>query len=138
MTITIAYIVRILGDQIETDRHGVLTCSDVDCLNDLKFYSRRKEPVTLGFDESSRRIRSVSSAPSDALIALSPRDVSASRIVVQLMKRPSMLYLDKSHPRFDVIYEQLHRALIEKTWVILGVLPGDDQIEDVRSGAAEK
>jgi len=138
MTIKIAYIVRIVGDQIETDRNGVLTCRDVDFLNDLRLYSSRKMPVTLGFDETSRSIQSVSSAPKDALIMLSPRDVSESRIGVQLMKRPSLLYLDKSNPRFDVLYNQLQQALIEKKWVILGVLPGDNQVQDVRSQDAGK
>ncbi|MCX7097734.1 MAG: hypothetical protein NTV43_07505 [Methylococcales bacterium] len=132
MNIKIAYILQIVGDQVQTDRNGTLNCTNADFLNDLSFYSSRKIPVTLSFDETNRSIQSVSSAPVDALIVLSQKESPETQITVQLLKRPTLLYLNKSNPRFNELYEQLYQALIEKKQVLIGILPGSNQVEDVR------
>lgn len=132
VSIKVAFIIGVLGNQVETDRHGVLTCADVDMLHELSAYSRRQRPATLVFDGSRLAITLVSSAPTDLVVALSPRESAGEAVAVQLMKRPTLLYLRKSHARFDEFYGQLQRALAGKKQVAFGVMPGSDQIEDIR------
>jgi len=53
-------------------------------------------------------------------------------VAVSLLKRPTMLYLSRSHVRFKPLYALLQRALKEKKIVTVGTLPGDMEVEDVR------
>jgi hypothetical protein len=131
-TRAVAFILRVANGLVETDSFGTLKCDDNEMLRDLSFYSSRRLPATLVFDKNSKRIASVSSAPTDVIVALSPKASSEQQVTVQLMMRPSVLHLHRSNPRFDQLYELLRDAFTSKHRVHLGVLAGDDAIEDVR------
>jgi hypothetical protein len=133
----VTFILKISNGQVETDSFGSLKSSDSDMLRDLSFYSSRRLPATIAFDRQSGRIASVSSAPTDVIVALSPKAPSEQQVAVQLTMRPSVLYLHKSNPRFDQLYDLLKEALASKRRVHLGVLAGDDVIEDVRIEATK-
>jgi len=125
-------IVHLSEKAVETDRDGILECSDSYMRSDLAFYFKHRFPVSIEFDISTRRITSVSSAPTDILVSLSPADGQEGPVAVSLLKRPTMLYLSRSHVRFKPLYALLQRALKEKKIVAVGTLPGDMEVEDVR------
>lgn len=131
-TVAVSFILGIKGEQVETDKFGTLKCPDRDMLRDLSFYFSRRAPVTIEFAKESGQIASVSSAPTDLIVVLSPRTSAEPRVAVHLRKRPTLLYLEKSNPRFDQLYGVLQEAFTQKLQVHLGVLAGDNIIEDVR------
>jgi hypothetical protein len=138
MTIAVSFIVRINGEQVETDKFGTLKCSDRAMLQDLSFYFSNRAPVTIEFDKKSGQIASVSSAPTDVLVVLSPKTSAEPRVAVHLRKRPTVLYLEKSNPRFEQLYALLQEAFTQKRQVHLAVLAGDSLIEDVRIEVAKQ
>jgi hypothetical protein len=131
-TCAVTFILKVSNGQVETDSVGTLRTNDSGILKDLSFYSSRKQPVTVAFDRESGRIASVSSAPTDLVVGISSTTTSDQRVGVQLMLRPSLLYLYKSNPRFDQLYSIVNTAAAEKRRVHFGVLAGNDVIEDVR------
>jgi hypothetical protein len=78
---------------------------------------------------ASREVSAVGSAPCDLIVSVVP---GPARIQVQLMKRPSLLYLESNHPRFADLMRALLEAKSRKKEVNIGVLPGSASIEDVR------
>lgn len=131
-TIAVSLILRINGEQVETDKFGMLKCSDPELLRVISFYLSHREPMTIEFEKESRQITSVASAPTDIMVVLSPKTSTEPRVAVHLLKRPTALYLEKSNPRFEELYALLQEAFTEKRQVYLGVLAGDSIIEDVR------
>ena len=134
----VAFILSMRNGEVETDSFGKLKCSDSAMLRDLSFYSSRRQPATVVFEKGSRRITSVSSAPTDKVVSISARTPVEEKIAVQLMMRPTLLFLRTSNARFEEFYDMLKKAVAEKRRVHLGVLPGDDVIEDVRVEAVKQ
>jgi hypothetical protein len=125
-------VLNIRDDKVETDRAGVLLCSDPQMLRDLAFYLSRRLPASLEFDEATRRISAVGSAPIDVLISVSPANSGTDRIAVHLIKRPTLLYLSKANSRFAELHALLESAASQKKLIAVGVLPAGSLVEDVR------
>jgi len=130
----VTMIVRLFDKAVETDGEGNLVCDDPDMLSDLAFYAKRRLPVSVEFDTNTRRITSVSSAPNSSKFFFAPVEGPRDRITLELLWRPTQLYLRKDHPRFHELYSRLQQAEKEKRGIALGVLPGGYEIEDVRIG----
>jgi hypothetical protein len=86
--------------------------------------------ASIEYDTLTREVSAVGSSPRDAVMSLSPGPTAVS---VQLMKRPSLLTLDRKHPRFDELMRVLEDAKAAGKEVSLGLLPGASRIEDVRA-----
>lgn len=125
-------VLNIHDGQVEADRAGALLCSDPAMLRDLAFYQSRHLPASLEYDEATRRISAVGSAPVDLVLAVSMVRDEAPRLTVQLMRRPTLLYLSKTNNRFAELYSLLETAVSRKKPVAIGVLPAGSAIEDVR------
>ena len=54
----------------------------------------------------------------------------AGRVKVQLLLRPTLVWLDGAHPRFAELLGVLEKAMISGTWVCVSVR--DPIVEDVR------
>jgi hypothetical protein len=132
MTIAVIFILRINGEHVETDKFGTLKCTDRNMLQDLSFYFSHRAPVTIEFAKESGQIASVGSSPTDLILVVSPKTSAEPRVMVHLLKRPTLLYLERSNPRFDQLYGLLQEAFMQKRQVHLGVLAGGSIIEDVR------
>jgi hypothetical protein len=132
LTTRVTFIFRVADALVETDVFGTLRCTDSDMLRDLSFYWNSRLPATIAFDEERGRIASVSSAPTDVIVALSPRTSFESCVTVQLRALPTVLYLGKSNSEFKFFYSVLQASLAHESQVHLAVLPGDNVIEDVR------
>lgn len=117
------------GGTVKTDVMGVLTVE------------RRKEWTTLemGF---IRGWAMCVKADAGVVAATWPADVDGvravgglsdpgERIVIDLMKRQTFLYLDRTAPGFRARYQQLETAYRTKVTVAVAVAPGGDLIEDV-------
>lgn len=127
-------IVRLLDKGVETDHDGFLACDDRHMLSDLAFYFKHRAPVSLEFDATTRRVTSVSGAETSSAFWLGPVDAALDRVSIQLLMRPTLLYLRKDHPKFEELYSRLRQAEKEKQGIALGMLPGNYEIEDVRIG----
>jgi hypothetical protein len=118
---------------VVTDRSGELVLADPQWLDAVRYLHARKLPASVQYDPATRVVTSVSSAPADIVLALGPVEGQDRAVMVHLMKRPTLLHLDRAHPRFTELYSQIETAQRSKQVIALGVLPGDSNIEDVRA-----
>ena len=71
-------------------------------------------------------------ADTDRVRAVGSLSDPGERLAIDLMKRQTILYLNRSDPRFRRLYAQLVDAVKTGVPVSVAVAPGDELIEDVR------
>jgi hypothetical protein len=128
----INWVSGVNNGHVESDVSGVLNCSDPALLRDLEFYSSHHLPASVAFDEATRQISAVASAPVDLLLAVSAPDSASPWVSVQLLKRPTLLRLSRSNDRFAELLSLLRDAANRKVPVAIGLWPADNEIQDVR------
>jgi hypothetical protein len=92
------------------------------------------EPVVIESDRDSQSLQRTYYPVFDTIIAISDPGSEADTVMVQTMKRPTLLYLRKDHPRFVALFQLLRQAYEQRmTGVEAGVAvrPGDQEILDV-------
>jgi hypothetical protein len=128
----INWVSGINNGHVESDVSGVLKCSDPTLLRDLEFYASHHLPASVAFDEATRQITAVTSAPVDLLLAVSDPDPASPWVSVQLLKRPTLLRLSRSNDRFAELLSLLRDAANRKVPVAIGLRPAGNEIQDVR------
>ena len=114
---------------VVTDASGPLHVLEKTQLDNLARLKAAKSFASIAYDTTTRNITAVGSSPRDNVLAVTN---GATEAAVQLMKRPSLLRLATSHPRFLEIIARLEEARTSGREINIGVLPGSVQIEDAR------
>ena len=120
------------GGMLQTDQLGQLAVDDAANWDVLVKYQRSGNPIGIVRDETTARVRLAWPAESDLVAGIGATSPNEIRVMVQLMKRPTMLYLDRSGARFDPLLRLFEQALRDQSTVAVGVFPGDDTIKDAR------
>ena len=128
----INFVSSVRDGRVEADRSGVLLCGDSALLGNLAFYATHHLPASVMFDEVSRQVIAVGSAPVDRPMAVAAVNPDSEWISIQLIKRPTLLRLSRKNSRFAELHALLSEAASKKAPVAIGVLPADDEIQDVR------
>ena len=119
---------HVLGD-VMTDKSGTLRLVRTEDADHLAELSRMNQLASIEYDTVTREVSAVGSSPRDFVMSVSPGPAS---VAVQLMKRPSLLTLDKEHPRFDELLRVIEDAKAARKEISFGLRPGASRIEDVR------
>jgi hypothetical protein len=131
-TLRINWLSGLNNGHVESDVSGVLKCNDPVLLRDLEFYASHHLPASVAFDEVTRQVSAVASAPVDLLLAVSDPDSASPWVSVQLLKRPTLLRLSRRNDRFAKLLSLLRDAMSRKVPVAIGLWPADNEIQDVR------
>lgn len=131
----INWVSGVNNGHVESDVSGVLKFSDPGLLRDLEFYSSHHLPASVAFDEATRQISAIGSAPVDLLLAVSAPDSASPWVSVQLLKRPTLLRLSRSNDRFAELLSLLRDTANRKVPVAIGLWPADNEVQDVRVDA---
>jgi hypothetical protein len=108
---------------------AVLRILDPDHAKVLATLARMDAPASIESTKDSREVSAVGSSPCDVVLVIAMESAQAQ---VQLLLRPTLVSLDRSHPLFAGLLELLEGSLHARTIVHIGVLPGGSRIEDVR------
>jgi len=124
--------------EVRTDRSGVLWI-DLSAavpvnVELIRTAQAEREFVVLRFETETRRVTMAVPPVQDCIAYLGDRKAADRLVEVAALKRPTGLFLDKEHPRFEELYallSQAHMAEREGAQAVLAVLPGANRVEDV-------
>jgi len=112
---------------VETERSGSLVVRNASHARRLAELAASHDWASIEYERASREVTAVSSALSDVVLQVR---AERTQLTVQLMKRPTLLLLDRRHPRFAALEALLREASANGMTVAIGALPGSSAIED--------
>lgn len=120
------------GPMVETDSLGRLAVEADDNWAVLARYQALDQALGILYTAETSVLRRAWPAESDFVAAIEDSAPGQSRVAVQLMKRPTLLYLDCTTGRFAQLLELFQRAIADRSLVAVGVFPGGNTISDAR------
>ncbi len=116
---------------VKTDTQGELTVERRKDWTTLEMGFLRGWVMGVRFEDA--KVVAAWPADTDQVRAVGSLSDPGERLAVDLMKRQTILYLNRADSRFRALYAQLEAAVKAKAPVAVAVGPGEELIEDVRS-----
>jgi len=122
---------------VTTDRANELWLDaktlDEDDLDFLQSALSEKEQVVIEFNSNTKEIQLAYYPITDVIFVLSEHQ-EENMVQVHALKRPTLCFLRKEHPRFNELYARLSQANVNQrkgVTAALAIPPGSQYIEDV-------